>query len=350
MCSLFISSTLIEFQNVNNDKKCEPSDYELCKLSDFSTIPYISGKVISSQTLHWLSTSLVRQCLSNQYVLMLGDSTMVENVDDLSILLSGIGNDSLKLNEYIQSSTHVHNLFQRYIDHSDVHQDYYSNHRNMFINISSLNISIKFRFTGHYNPTGNGLGIKTFLASEFDDELMCLLGEKYNRYNQRRKMCPKPTILLINSNVHDFHISLIEYENYLYKALNKILSMVRFNETRLFWKGTLVMLPVLEQYYDFRKILDSKTVAIVKLIMERELIATKVLQDLNITYINITQILYDIPRLSSNVLEFTPDFVHVGSIANYRNNKSVGTISMLATQAILYSICSNIKDEFRVYS
>ena len=183
-------------------------------------------------------TDWTRKCFRNRRILFLGDSTMAETLDDLALLLSGIGTNRTKMEEYLfQSSlsSHVHPTYKRIDLPRNITVEYYGGRRNLTVTSRELNMDLRFRFTGHHRLFHNFEGILSFFHKDFAAELECLLGRRSG------SDCTKPTIIVINSGLHDArgHNNATTYAFHLEKLFEHLMN-TSLPKPRVIWKANIL--------------------------------------------------------------------------------------------------------------
>ena len=147
--------------------------------------------------LHDMNKAL--KCMRNKRIVMLGDSSVAEVFHDLALLFSGISSEPLKdtMLAYVMKATKREKgggrETWRYDLPNDVFVEFHGLHRRNMTLYAPNNVVVRYRFTGHYDPAKNLMGIDTFFDKNFEEELSCLLGVNKDTYD-----CPRPDILLIN--------------------------------------------------------------------------------------------------------------------------------------------------------
>lgn len=76
--------------------------------------------------------------------------------------------------------------------------EFFGSHRNATLTIPSLDILVRYRYTGHVNIGQTGMGLETFFHAGFQDELSCLLGAGVG-------CARRPDVLLVNSGRFLWH-------------------------------------------------------------------------------------------------------------------------------------------------
>ena len=148
-------------------KKCSPSN--VCQGIDIKTIPFIVDHVLDTfvKTQKLFDTVAVGECLKNKRILLLGDSTMIEFANDLSILLSGLASDSKILEKYLYRTSHINGAHSHFDLMHHVTEDYFGNHHNMSISSENNHIHIISRYIGHYDIKKSNLGAMTLLEERY---------------------------------------------------------------------------------------------------------------------------------------------------------------------------------------
>lgn len=279
----------------------------------------------------WDSYS-TRKCFAQKRMLFLGDSTMEETIDDIVILLSGIGSNRTRMEDYLfQSSlsSHVHPPYKKIELPGNVTVEYFGGRRNVTVTSNKLDLHLRYRFTGHHNMFRNFEGILTFFQEDFSTELDCLLGHGGLH-------CVQPTTVVVNSGLHDArgHNNATTFAFYLNKLFE------RFNSTitpppRVVWKANIL----------------SSDLKRFETLPQFDLHAYQLARQWGAEYVN-TTVAYDaVSRSAPELLgkTSTDEFLHIGSIAKdkfhreKRHRKSYSwhslAMSSLATQLLLHAIC-----------
>jgi hypothetical protein len=168
LCFCRSTERFIEY-NKQSSTNCDPSS--ACKGIDIRSIPFIFNHVTENfvKTQDFYDTDAVSSCLKNKRIVLLGDSTMIELANDMTILLSGLALDSQSLEKYLYRTTHVDAKYSHYDLPNHVQEFYYGNHRNMTIYSSKTNTHIRSRYIGHYDPRKDDMGVKTLLEKRFQN-------------------------------------------------------------------------------------------------------------------------------------------------------------------------------------
>ena len=271
----------------------------------------------------WDSNS-VRKCFQHKNLLFLGDSTMEETIDDINILLSGIGSQNIStFGSYLFESSlasHIHPPYKQINLPGNITVEYFGGRRNMTVTSHTLGLRIRYRFTGHHHLFRNYEGILTFFHPEFSAELDCLLG---------RNGCIRPSIIVLNSGLHDSR-----GHNNASKLFAKFQEQP--STTRIIWKANVISEEIVKTHTNLLLFND---------------LARNMAQQRNLQYVNST-LAYDIISQSAPTLlrkTSTDNFLHIGSIAKDKFHRERGhrkpyswhslAMSSLSTQLLLHEIC-----------
>ena len=279
-------------------------------------------------------TGLTRNCFRRKQVLFLGDSTMAETMDDLVLLLSGIGANRNATFKYLARSSLfslTHPPYERIDLPGNITVEYFGGRRNLTISSKQLNMHLRFRFGGHHRLFHNFEGILTYFHKDFEDEFACLLGRRSG------VGCVKPSIIVINSGLHDArgHNNVTTFAFYLDKLFG-YLHNTSMPRPRVVWKANLLAPELVQQYNKLR---------------EFDMIAYHLSRRWNVEYVNST-LAYEIVAESDTDLlskTSTDQFLHIGSIAKdkfhrerrHRKPYSWHSLAMssLVTQLVRKAIC-----------
>ena len=323
-----IGDLLCRFKRQGHDE-----DTNLCEIPDIleGQDKSIITRATQNPSFTFYDSSMTRKCLTGKNLLFLGDSTMEETIDDLNILLSGIGSQNVStFGPYLFESSlasHVHPPYKKITLPKNITVEYFGGRRNMTITSHTLKIRIRYRFTGHHHLFRNYGGILTFFHPDFFAELDCLLG---------RKGCIQPSIIILNSGLHDSrgHNNASMFAFYLDKLFSKF--QEQQPSTRIIWKANIVSEEIVRTHHNL-PIFNN--------------LARHVAQQHNVQYVNST-FAYDIIAQSARYLlhkTSTDNFLHIGSIAKDKFHRERGhrkpygwhslAMSSLATQLLLQEIC-----------
>ena len=273
-----------------------------------------------------------RKCLRQKSMLFLGDSTMEETIDDLVILLSGIGSNVSSFGSYLFESSlasHMHPLYKKIDLPRNITVEYFGGRRNMTVTSHVLGLRIRYRFTGHHHLLRNFEGILSFFHRDFSAELDCLLGGRG---------CIRPSIIVLNSGLHDSrgHNNASTFSFYLNKLFSKLQEEP---STRIIWKANVISQEILSIHNNLLVFDDlARSIALIR----------------SVEYVNSTLAYELVAQGAPHLLHktSTDNFLHIGSIAkdkfhrekHHRRKYSWHSLAMssLATQLLLREICRTI--------
>lgn len=325
LCVIFLNNSICDVLNSS-------ADNEQIIVKRYSNFPYFTSDInISTNIIRFYDATEVRTCLSNTSIAMLGDSTMDERLMDIAVLLSDIGNDTALLDYYVKLFTNTR-LSNEIFMPKEVNVFHYYRNRNVTVEIPSLDIRIRYRFTGHHDLQDNFGGIQTFHEKSFKEELYCLLGLRY--------YCPRVDILVLNSGLHDIEYfnstNRLEQSTIFRSKLNRFLiQLVAWYElnnpnVRIFWPSLFI-----------NKVLATRSNAVIV-----DDIAYNVISEFNkfssiqVEYVNLTSIIDVCPQCILDILYYTSDGIHFGAIGRYRKFHQLGTLSVLMSLKLLTAICN----------
>jgi hypothetical protein len=101
--------------------------------------------------------------LKNKRILVLGDSVLEEFHIDISILLSGIGNNQEELDKFVEIAGAKTPKTPVYILPSQVTLYHHPNRRNITIISEESQTYLRHRFMGHYDIKSNYYGVRSFI-------------------------------------------------------------------------------------------------------------------------------------------------------------------------------------------
>ena len=259
---------------------------------------------------------------------------MEETIDDLVILLSGMGSNRTKMEEYLfesSLSSRTHPPYKRIDLPRNITIEYYGGRRNLAVTSRELNMDLRFRFTGHHRLFQNFEGILTFFHKDFAAELECLLGRSSG------SDCTKPTMIIINSGLHDArgHNNATTFAFHLEKLFENLMN-TSLPKPRVIWKANILSPEILKQHDKLR---------------DFDVIAHRLAQRWEVDYVNTTLAYEIVAESRADVLAktSTDQFLHIGSIAKDKfhrerhHRKPYGwhslAMSSLVTQLLLQAIC-----------
>ena len=275
-----------------------------------------------------------RDCFLRKRILFMGDSTMEETMDDLVLLLSGIGANRTVMYQYLFESSlasHVHPPYKRIDLPGNITVEYFGGRRNITVTSKQLNMHLRYRSVEYHQQSNNFEGVLTYFHKNFDDEFACLLGRRSGFG------CVKPRIIVINSGLHDArgHNNVTMFAFYLEK-LFAFLQNTTIPRPRVIWKSNVLSPEILRQHDKLR---------------EFDEIAYHLSRRWDVEYVN-SSLAYEIVAESDTDLlskTSTDQFLHIGSIAKdkfhrerrHRKPYSWHSLAMssLVTQLVRRAIC-----------
>ena len=324
---------IMSYLHTNCSVPKKPGRINLCEIPDILSglgSPLIATAMMHPTFFGFRGSTPTRACLKDKNLLFLGDSTMAEAMDDIVILLSGIGRNASVLDPYLFESsqtTHVpHPPYKRIDLPNNITVEYFGGRRNMTITSNVLGLHIRFRFIGHHKLFQNYGGILTFFHPDFAAELACLLGGNG---------CLRPSVIVLNSGLHDArgHNNATTFAFHLNKLFAKLKVLPA---TRVIWKSNVITDEIVKKNINL-PVFDA--------------LASSMALKWNVIYVNST-LAYEIvadgaPHLLQKTS--TDHFLHIGSVAkdkfhrDKRHRKPYSwhslAMSSLATQLLLRQIC-----------
>ena len=324
---------IMSYLHTNCSLQKKPGRINLCEIPDILSgagQPLIATAMMHPTFFGFRGSKPTRACLKDKNLLFLGDSTMAEAMDDIVILLSGIGRNASVLDPYLYESsltTHApHPPYKRIDLPNNITVEYFGGRRNMTITSNVLGIHIRFRFTGHHNLFQNYEGILSFFHPDFAAELDCLLGGNG---------CKRPSIIVLNSGLHDArgHNNATTFALYLDKLFAKLKERPA---TRVIWKSNVISPEIVIKNNNL-PVFDE--------------LASSLALKRNVPYVNSTMAYEIVADSAPHLLRktSTDNFLHIGSVAkdkfhrDKRHRKPYSwhslAMSSLATQLLLRQIC-----------
>lgn len=288
---------------------------------------------------HFWNAADTASCLKDKYVLMLGDSTLLENTHDLIMLLGG-GPKKMPMDKFYKELTKIPK--EATLDHPAKHDyptdrgvlktEWYARNRNATISLMEDNTLIKFRFIGSENLYGNCDGVSTLLKETVKKEINNMV-ENGGR---------KPDVIVIHSAAHDMCNS-AKHKTSLkktYKLMERVGSEVIKpwveDGIQVIWRGSYRFpkerqdLEYAESEQDFRfpKELDDT--------------AKDAVEKNGGTFVDVADILanyHDSSGCCTTIKSATSTMPHVGSVSKYHDYRASTFLSQLSTYPILDGIC-----------
>ncbi|MEW5306270.1 MAG: hypothetical protein WDW36_008744 [Sanguina aurantia] len=314
---------------------CSPPVCGACQLTDIAGAAGALPVSLAAR-MPMFDTDAVRARMAGLRATFLGDSTMVETVHDLAILLSGIGGDDPLLTSYKRQATRVSKDTRvcipfrsepapRDLSFTPAANDggtcadgtevlFFQNHRSMRIRIPQLDFCLRFRFTGHHLQNQDNGGTATFFQPSFQAKLRRLIDSPCD--DQRSDL------LVVNSGRHDFIKpdtvgSPERYQSNL-QRLSTLLEQVQANGTTVLWRGNSGPWTLSGPQW-------------------RESIPRSLMASSNIPYIDVREVMEHV-LLYYPLDCFASDVSHIGAIAYYHNESKSMLVSSMTTQKIIGGI------------
>ena len=331
---------IMSFLHTNCSLPRKPGRINLCEIPDILSgigQPLIATALMHSTFFGFRGSTATRTCLQqHKNLLFLGDSSMVETIDDIVILLSGIGRNASLFELESSQTTHVSHSqlppYKRINLPNNITVEYFGGRRNITISSNVLGLNIRFRFIGHHKLFQNYQGISTLFHPDFAAEFDCLLGGNG---------CLRPSVIVLNSGLHDArgHNNATTFSLYVDQLFAKLKTLPA---TRVIWKSNILTEENVKKNHNL-PVFDE--------------IARNMAQKRNVAYVNST-LAYEI------VADSAPHLLRKSSSSNRttstststsntqtkdkshrekRHRKSYGShslaMSSLATQLLLRQIC-----------
>jgi hypothetical protein len=294
--------------------------------AEISTIPDIVGVLNISllQPFRFIGTENARKCLIGKKIILLGDSMITEQVHDLAILLSGIGNNRSAISNFVSDVNSARSA--KYFGlPMNVTVGFHVRpggigQRNMTISIPPpIDTFIHHRFMGHWDIQSNYGGIQSFTHPNVTAEVNAMIRGWFGENNNTSKLRPAD-IVIINSADHDKGHSVNEFATELNKLIPSL--QAQNSKMKLIWRGSIL--------HTFSR----------PYIGAFDAHAQRLCQIYNITYVNSSAAFEIVGREYPNsMLMFTADTIHYGTISLRKKKTNKLTISSLATQMLLHHLC-----------
>ena len=256
---------------------------------------------------------------------------MAETVDDLVLLLSGIGANRTTAGRYLLQSRLPSHTNLKIDLPGNITVEHCGGRRNITVSSKQLNVHLHHRSVEYHQAFNNFEGILTYFHKDFEDEFACLLGRRSG------VGCVKPSIVVINSGLHDArgHNNATTFAFYLEKLFS-YLQNTTIPRPRVIWKSNVLSPEILRQHDKLR---------------EFDTIAYHLSRRWDVEYVN-SSLAYEIVAESDADLlskTSTDQFLHIESIAKnkfhrerrHRKPYSWHSLAMssLVTQLLLHAIC-----------
>ena len=266
------------------------SSLDTSTIPDFDNLSFLLSTA-TNMTLY--DTDKFRRCVAGKHVLCFGDSTMTEFVDDLAMLISGIGNQTAVLDDYVYRSTHVPSKSTSPTTITlplNVTVGFYNFHRNMTIVVPTIDAFIRYRYTGAVDLHQGREGLSTFSDARFTRELAWLLGTR-PQYSVAQAS-QAPDVIVMGSLHHDFKHGLEQFERRLHWAFKFLTT--KLPNTRIIWKSTALFWSQRDPEY-------------LPFLFPYEDVAARAAKQYNVIYVNVTEAYHSIvqDRLLGKELQYT---------------------------------------------
>jgi hypothetical protein len=281
---------------------------------------------------HFWNSKETSQCMKDKYILMLGDSTIVENLNDMILLLAG-GPKKVNADKFYQDVTHQqHNGILKYNTAAgEMVSTYMSRNRNQSISLPGQNTLIKYRFTGAAKLAANCEGLEVLLQDKVKQEIDMLV-ENGGR---------KPDTIIIHSAAHDMcHTQLKkDHLSSFYGSIDKVgTELVKpwvEQGINVIWRGAY-RFPNEEQSVEQPKLGDYRIPA------KLDYLAKKTMLKHGAKFVDTASLIanvHDDSGCCSTIGATTATFPHLGAVSVYHNARAATFLSQLATYQMLDAIC-----------
>jgi len=181
--------------------------------------------------LHYYTPEEVIARFKNNAILFLGDSTMEDLIESLTIAM---GFDEDTIIDHASDTLNYTDANQQIV----YHNHYY--HRYMTVEMRSQKIFFYHRFTGHYYPSRNKLGTTTF----WHHALLDYVRSHFPPYNDPIRQ-PTPQLIVFNSGHHDMIRRFSQFDEYrrnMIKLATLMTWVAKQYNVKLLWKTTTPMM------------------------------------------------------------------------------------------------------------
>merc|ERR1719379_1531267 len=296
----------------------------------------MGGKEVKSFTVpaktHFWNSKETSQCMKDKYILMLGDSTIVENLNDMILLLAG-GPKKVNADKFYQDVTHQqHNGILKYNTAAgEMVSTYMSRNRNQSIELPGQNTLIKYRFTGAAKLAANCEGLEVLLQDKVRQEIDMLVA------NGGRK----PDTIIIHSAAHDMcHTQLKkDHLSSFYGSIDKVgTELVKpwvEQGINVIWRGAY-------RFPDETQDIEQPKLGDYRIPAKLDYLARKTMLKHGAKYVDIASLIasvHDDSGCCSTIGATTATFPHLGAVSIYHNKKAATFLSQLVTYQMLDAIC-----------
>jgi len=313
--------------------KGDPSDmvYPFWRHSKKTDGMKVKSFTVPAKTRFW-NAKETTQCMKDKYILLLGDSTIVENLNDMVLLLAG-GPKKVNPGQFYQDVTHVpHSGVLKYDTlEGEMVNTYTGRNRNQTVSLNGLNLHMKYRFTGAAKLAGNCGGLEVLLQDTVRQEIDSLVK------NGGRK----PDAIIIHSAMHDMCNAQL-HKNHLksfYGSIDKVgeefIKPWVEQGIKVIWRGSY-RFPAESQSIENPALGDYRVPA------KLDLLAKETVEKHGGTYVDIADLLgnvHDESGCCSSIGSATTTFPHLGAVSVYHTPKAATFLSQLVSYKLLDAIC-----------
>jgi len=291
----------------------------------------ISNFTVPASTKFWNAKD-TQSCLKNKYVLMLGDSTLLENLNDIIMQLSG-GPSRVSISKLHAdfASMPKHSVRRYKTEHGFMKKDNRMN-RNQTIWLEDQNTLIRFRFVGAQKLEDNCEGLQAMFKDELHKEIDLLVE------NEGRK----PDAIVMQSASHDMcnnlwaknHIG--SFFNSLPKVGNDFVSPWAKSGINVIWRGNYRFMG------EDQNNMDPKVKNDMRYPKKMDDEAKKTMEENGGQFLDVASVLAgysDETGCCKTISSATTTFPHLGSVSVRQFHKATAFFSQLASYRILDAIC-----------
>lgn len=294
------------------------------------------GKAVKSFSVpsatHFWNVEETRQCMKDKYVLFLGDSTTVENLNDMLLLLAG-GPKKVSPGKFYSDVTHMPHTGQLKWNTEDgeLLSTYTSRNRNQTVTMGGQKMLLKYRFAGAVKLAGNCGGLSTLLEESVKQEIA-----NYVENGGR-----KPDVIVINSALHDMcnaqlhHNKLRSFYDSIDKVGEELIKPWVEQGIKVVWRGN----------YRFAKEAQdivNPALGDYRVPEKMDLLAKETVEKHGASYVDIPDLIahvHDDTGCCQTINSATTTFPHLGAVSVYHNPAASTFLSQLVTYKVLDSIC-----------
>jgi len=281
---------------------------------------------------HFYNAKDTMQCMKKKYILMLGDSTVVENLNDMILLLAG-GPTKVSPDKFYQDVTHVpaHGVLEYDTPGGHMVNTYTARNRNQTVELKDQNLLVKYRFTGAAKLAGNCGGLEVLLEDQVKAEIEQLVENGGRR----------PDAIIIHSAMHDMCHSQVKKDHLssFYGAIDRVgEELVKpwvKKGINVIWRGSY-RFPKEEKTVDNPKLGDYRVPE------KLDLLAKQTMEKHGGKFVDIADLLanvHDESGCCQTINSATTTFPHLGAVSVYHNKGAATFLSQLVSYKILDAIC-----------